>query len=655
MTILCIAQDIDYLNVNWIALKIKVNMAASTTAGRSVESRISMVQQSVIKERYYDESDHCQICRLRGKRKVAGYFCTNCNMPLCNSCGDQHKTTDVTTDHDVVPKKHQDGSVSTCQVHRFAAVQFFCETCGVLICVNCTMIDHRQHQIIDVDKKVKECKNLLKETVAELDQKILGFDRELKKISDIEIGIAHSRDVIKEELAVQTEELKKKIDKQHTAMSEQLDKYLDGKTDHLDKRKEVIQKRFDDMMAVRMNADVIYRGHLNSEKFITDIVKIQRQVSDFKPPKEVNEREFTGVAFVLTNNEELGVLEETNKPLIIPQGKKIKYAEKIDHVMLHPANRKRGPVLKVQDPDKRGWQSMKILHKFKTNTYFQNPSGICALPGGKYVIADAFSHGLTICDRTGRYQQRILAAEVSHPNGVAITKDGNIAVTTDKWVKIFKPGGTKTGQFLAPSQPGALQIDEHGNFIVSDVKSRNVTVYNPHGEQTQKFHTTDSHGNGPEPLNLAVGANHIALSYQQFQLSHFIKLFNYQGLHLCSYRLPEACRGIQMDRFGNMIVASGDLCYIPAKGDRTIPLMAVDKRGQGYKLMSHCVAFTQNGHICTLHVNPLSKRSEFIILQIGANGMDSDMPIKAVSGGTARSFLSKSQILPPIDNRPPSS
>ena len=620
------------------------------TRSTGADSRMSMAQQSVIKERYYDESDHCQICRLRGKRRTATFFCTNCNMPVCSFCGDQHKATDVTATHDVIPKKHQDGSVATCGIHKSYAVQYYCESCAQLICVNCTMIDHRNHNIVDIQIKVEECKSRLKDTVSELDQKIHQFDRELRKMSDIEIGIEHNRENIRDDVTRKVEALKRRIDEQHQAVLSQLDKYLNGKMDLLQKKKEVVQKRFDEMMAVRVSMDVNRADVVQGEKFITNVVKIMRQVAQFRPPREIDVKDFTGIAFVMTNNDEVGIIEETGKPMIVPQGKRIKHAEKMDHVMLHPANRKVSETVKAMQPGAREWHTLKMLTKFKTNTYFQNPSGIAVLPGGKFIVADARNYGLTIFDRTGRYQQKMLASEIMFPTGVAVTRDGNIAVSTDKFVKIFKPGGIKVGQFAAGPSPGALQTDDNGNFIVSDIKNRNVVIYNKDGEPLHKFITADNMGNAPDLLNIAVGNNMIALSYQQFQLSHYVKLFAYDGRQLNSLRIPEMCHGMQMDRFGNMVVAAGELCYAPAKGDRVTPLTTVDKRGHTYHLQSRCVAFTNQGHICTLHVNPLSKRSEFLILQLGGE-MKTDKAA-SWSGLTDRTGKTKISLRP--EDRPPS-
>ena len=605
-------------------------------------------QSSVIKERYFDESDHCQICRLRGKRKAANFFCATCNMPLCGFCGDQHKATGVTASHNVIPKKHQDGSVATCAIHKSYAVQYFCETCAQLICVNCTMIDHRNHNLLDVQAKVQQTRGDLHDTVQILDHKILQFDRELKKMNDIEAGIDVTRETLTKEIRTRSDDLKQRLEEQRDAMLAQVEKYLDTKLDLLQKKREVVQRRFDEMMKLRVSVDV-NRKEQNGEKLITTVTQVRRQVAQLRPPREVDVRDFSGIEFMLTNNEELGLIEETGKPMAVAQGKNIKYSEKFDHVMLHPANNKKIEAVKaLQQAGAREWHTLKTLHKFKTNTYFQNPSGIAVLPGGKFIIADARGYGVTVCDRTGRYQQKILASEVMFPTGVAVTLEGNIAISTDKFVKIFKPGGIKIGQFPAGPNPGALQVDDKGRFIVSDIKTKTVTVYDVHGQPIHEFVSTDTSGTAPDMLNLAVGNNTIALSYQQYQLSHYMKLFAYDGRQVNSLRLPEPCRGLQMDRFGNVVVASGELCYAPAQGDRVVPLTCVDRRGRVYPLQSRCVAFTSQGHICTLHVNALSKRSEFLILQLGDK---MEPKAQSWSGLTDRADIKFPQ---EKENRPPS-
>ena len=66
------------------------------------------------------------------------------------------------------------------------------------------------------------------------------------------------------------------------------------------------------------------------------------------------------------------------------------------------------------------------------------------------------------------------------------------------------------------------------------------------------------------------------------------------------------------------MAAAGELVFVPAPGNGNGPVQlgAVDKSGKPFVLNTRCVAFTPEGHICTLHVSPFNKRSEFVILEM---------------------------------------
>ena len=644
----------------------------------------------VTKDRYKDESDYCQICRLRGKRRIAEHYCTRCALPMCAGCKDTHENTRVTGDHIIVPKQERDVSTETCPVHRFAKVQYFCDTCLQLVCVNCTMIEHKKHNIMELPDKVEQCHRILSDTVIDLDERLRRFEDDLKRLNDHESEIENNRDAVKSEINSQVVYLQQRIRAQQEDLLRQLDRYLDDKVQAISKQKEVIEQRYNETMNARVTADLRNRQDMQDEAIIQNVIQLEKKMGKLKGSLPIEDNNFKHMTFVMTNDARLGRMEESNMPIAakptihkkgkggrsVPGvsklraprvGKLTNGVSGIDNDELNnsdpnpplsgrsefnhshipqshsePAqsrSSRHAPLTQSRSsqnsPTKRqslnsshattasvvgdtDAPNLRIMQRFKTINYQQNPSGIGVLPNGKYVIIDATNYGILMCDKSGRWQQRMLQDEVAFPTGIAITREGDIAVATHKYIKIFRVDGIKLRQFqVAGSNVGALAIDDYGHFVVIDHNSKKVVIYDDEGLQLRTMEPPDLKGMRPDAFNIGVGGDHLALSYTSANDYSVVKLYNHRGDLIKSCDLPQPCRGIQMDRFGNMIVAAGDLLYAPAKGNDIMPLRAVDKKAKSFRMYTRCVAFTPQGLITTLHVNKINQRSELMILHLG--------------------------------------
>ena len=627
----------------------------------------------VTRDKYRDESDYCQICRLKGKKRLAEYYCSTCAMPMCPGCQEMHINTRVTHDHFIVPKKEQDVSHATCPVHRFARVQYFCDTCLQLVCVNCTMIEHRKHEIVEIPEKVSRCHQELESTIDDLDTKIASFERDLRKLQEIEAGMEGNREQVKAEINAKVGNLIQVMRKQQDDLLKQIDRYIDEKFIKINKQKDQLQQTYNNFVNARMTADIKNRSDLDHETFIQNVIQLQRQVGSLIEPPDITSVGFKHMHFSLTNDGRLGSIDEDLeevkvKPKMHKKGKQVKGVVPVkttNSMKMVPRNdddnvsepniprtgrserstnerlprsepalsrntvspsRKPDPALLAPRSsshsqnyyDEDNTPSLRIVNRFKTINYIQNPSGIGVLPNGKYVIADASNYGILMCDKSGRWQQRMLQDEVAFPTGVAINREGNIAIATHKYVKIFRVDGIKVKQFqVTQSVIGSLTIDDYGHYVLIDNLNRQLTVYDDDGLQLRTINPPDLQGLKPDTHNLGVGGDHIALSFVLPDSGAIVKLYNYRGDLLKSCELPEQCKGIQMDRFGNMIVSAGELRYVPAKGNDIMLLRAIDKKGKWLRLNSRMVAFTPQGLICTLHVNKINQRSEVMILHLG--------------------------------------
>lgn len=578
-------------------------------------------------------NDQCQICHLKGKRKNSYFYCMPCGMPLCKSCHDQHKSTEVTQDHQVVPKKQKELHPKLCPVHRFANIQYYCDTCMEMICVNCTMIEHRGHSITNLDKKYNQCQNMIKSTHDELDRKIISVVTEVRKVSDLRSGIEATREEVKVDINAKVVALQQKIKLQQEQLLRSLDHYLDSKLDFLVKKQEILQRRHEEMVALRKSSEREY-AELPEEKFIHHVMRMQKEVQTLKFEPGMNDNEYMMPHFVMTNNEELGKLEQTRESIVQSKtkgrsGQKLRgSANEVNGKTTLKALHMHSPMQSetrmfqkrpnLEPLDAKDWRKVRIVHRFKTSTFIEKLTGLALLPNGKLLIADGTKHGITLCDQSGKFQQKILTEELPYPAGLVIDKNGHIVVSTERFIKSFKVGGNKIGQITVPPAPCALCLDHHDHLFINDPKARCVTMYDEEGKECGKF-STDKNNNGPDPHTMAVGDKTVALSYTSYGVSACVRTFSYSGQLMSTFKLPDACHGLLVDRTGNLILAAGELCFASGLGSQSVAgFTCVDRSGKSFKLVPHGLISTPNGQICTVHMNPLAKRSEVIFLQLGS-------------------------------------
>ena len=96
----------------------------------------------------------CQNCSSEAK---AISFCHTCDMFICDSCTNAHKTMRAFSGHKTVPTSSlREGTLvqlptkkaptSTCEKHEGELQKLYCFECEQLICRDCTLVDHAGHK-----------------------------------------------------------------------------------------------------------------------------------------------------------------------------------------------------------------------------------------------------------------------------------------------------------------------------------------------------------------------------------------------------------------------------------------------------------------------------------------------------------------------------
>lgn len=216
-----------------------------------------------------------------------------------------------------------------------------------------------------------------------------------------------------------------------------------------------------------------------------------------------------------------------------------------------------------------------------------NPCDVTFLSDDRIVVAEydgvsERNNRLQMYDSTGRSLACLAQGQV-RPLGVAVTREGNIAVTDckGKRVKILTETGVAVAE-LGKGQfgwPYGIAVNSRGQVIVSDVFNDTVSVYQSDGKRIRMFGSTGSqHSHFRNPYHVTVDArDNIIVSDSG---NNAIKVFDPSGKFLfyatdatrrpsvdpptdrkVRRRALKGPRGIAVDPSGNVLVAD-DCCRV---------------------------------------------------------------------------------------------
>ena len=468
------------------------------------------------------------------------------------------------------------------------------------------MLDHRGHDFTDLHEKAQLCRAEVNQSMACLNATIATISRNISKMNAMETRLESNRELVKLQISDGVDDLMETIMDQQRHLLRDLDDRVNGKLEELITKREAMQKKHEDLRAVRMSSTPSFDGE-RDEQFIFEALKLSKQTfaaANYQPDFDVDAQ--VKFHFTITNNGQLGIIED---------GLESEVREKEE--IPKPVPEKGAPK----------YMRAKIIGRFKTSSFFSNPSGIVVLANGKIAVADSKIHGLFTCDRSGAGQARIHIQEAKYPMAAVVGREGQLAITSDKWIKVFAPNGVKISQFTtdkslrAPS-PCSLAIDDEQNFVVSDVRNCQVYVMDPSGRILDQFNSEDENQQVPDPFNIALHHNRIWLSYPTPDgAAGVIRMFNPSGKQLHIGKLPGTCEGLCCDVYGSVIAASGagGLFLFSAEGHLMHQIETVDKSNKPFKLWPRSVSLLPDSTLAVINVNPslnAAKKSELILLDL---------------------------------------
>ena len=147
------------------------------------------------------EKVQCEKCK---KSRMATKFCQDCGKFVCEKCVEMHSEWDEFSNHEMVSMEQVQSNVKQlvppkkvtlyCSLHEGKELDLYCEVCGELICLLCTIKKHKDHQynpVGDIFQKHKaEITTSLQPVEKQLsmvNQSLEQFGLRSKELDDLEV------------------------------------------------------------------------------------------------------------------------------------------------------------------------------------------------------------------------------------------------------------------------------------------------------------------------------------------------------------------------------------------------------------------------------------------------------------------------------------
>ncbi|XP_078610746.1 tripartite motif-containing protein 3-like [Branchiostoma floridae x Branchiostoma japonicum] len=192
----------------------------------------------------------CQMCESHTQ---AAAVCGDCIKMLCNNCVTAHRNTKELQHHSIITLYDLENPTARsryarqihCPKHKDQRMTFYCEPCQCLVCIYCTVDEHRvgqNHDPKDLEKVAPKYRDSIKrqikktgEVISQIKQQVENFDREIT-------ATAANCDQLEREVQRHYEALISKLQQEKQEMITKIHKTKRDRKDELIREKNNMQR-----------------------------------------------------------------------------------------------------------------------------------------------------------------------------------------------------------------------------------------------------------------------------------------------------------------------------------------------------------------------------------------------------------------------------
>ena len=215
--------------------------------------------------------------------------CTSCEMFMCKSCSKSHDGWPLHKNHTVLSVEELGNPESQinmrrklyCIKHKDKILEYFCETCKELCCIDCVVLNHtkQDHSCVAVNEVAQKQRETLQSSCTTLDEKVSEGKKALNNICEVmkilEKNAKTAKDQIKEEKENILKMVEEKLNEKEKKLNEEVDEVYSEMHKELSKQHDEIKEYLDKVQAsVSLPKNLLKRGSieeiLSSQKMIDE-------------------------------------------------------------------------------------------------------------------------------------------------------------------------------------------------------------------------------------------------------------------------------------------------------------------------------------------------------------------------------------------------
>ena len=494
------------------------------------------------------QKTQCEKC----KKRVSISFCHNCGQFICAKCTETHQEWEEFSSHKVITLAQLEGDVAQlvppkkkvmfCSKHPTKELDLYCETCEELVCRDCTVRIHRDHQYDLVTDAFQKHKDVIVASLQPVEQQLDTVTISIQQL-DIQCQqITDQREILVGNINKTIRQLQEALEVRKTELIGQLD--------------QITQRKLKTLAAQRDQMELVQTQLSSCLDFVKESLRTgsEGEILAMKKPvvKQVEEITAEFKADVLVPQERAYIRFSASTPELtqtcqqfgqvyshpvspercFATGKGVKVAtigeqatamEKNKYTISYqPTHRGRHQLhIKVEGVPIRGSPFVVIAKlpipnlatPIRTIGDLNCPWGMAVNQKGEIIVAESGGHCISIFSQGGEKIRTFgskgsAQGQFNCPRGVAVDGDGNILVADRNNCRIQKI--TADGKFLAVvgqkgkknlefSRPVGVTINHRNRKVyICDTNNHRIQVLNADLTFSDSF---GSHGRGDGQFN----------------------------------------------------------------------------------------------------------------------------------------------------------
>ena len=190
------------------------------------------------------EDGRCSACASNEEKSgdevpAASMFCVDCSENLCDGCAKMHHQFRLTKNHKILSLSDiQQGIVQGvriadqpiyCVTHPTVVENFFCSDCGVSVCTQCLLVDHKSHQYCEAEEAANKCRVKLDAELASVADHISKHAGVIHQADEEQTQLSKRLTEVEKEVGDAADEIKRLVDRCRVKMVEEIEKVKDKK------------------------------------------------------------------------------------------------------------------------------------------------------------------------------------------------------------------------------------------------------------------------------------------------------------------------------------------------------------------------------------------------------------------------------------------